>query len=203
MSLVSRHAAHIDQLAAEARVDPRALRAVIAVEAGPEGVVSGRPVVRLEVHRLWLGAPRDLRPQVDARFRVAGPRAWQGHEYRLEDGSWAALHRPGRGGQALEHEALAVARAIHEQAAVEATSWGAGQLLGLHWRLLGYASPTAMASAQSAEETQLHDLVVYLVATGAVAHLRAHDWRAFARAYNGSGQVDWYAGRLAAAYEAA
>lgn len=202
--MIARHAALLDALAAEAGLDPRALRAVIAVESAGEGLCRSRPVIRLEVHRFWLEVPLEKRPAVDARFRVLGPRPWEGHEYRQADGSWTPLHLPREGGQALEWEALTVARGIDERAAIRATSWGAGQILGIHSTALGYSTATAFAAAQFAEAQQLTDLVrLILLDPRLVDAIRERDWTVFAHFYNGTGQMEWYAGRIAAAYAAA
>lgn len=203
MTIADRHADLLAQLAAELGCEPRALCAVIRVEAGPEGLVGGRPLIRLEVHRLWLGVPRERRLQVDARFVVRGPRPWEGHEFLRQGspgvpGQWVPLHQHGH--QGLEWEALWVARAIDEAAAIEATSWGAGQVLGSHWRALGYPSASALAEASFDEGEQLRQMAA-LIRWQQLGHaLASRDWPAFAARYNGPGQVEWYAGRLSAAY---
>jgi len=199
--MLTRHAVLIAELAAELGCTDRALRAVIRVEAAGEGLCDGRPVIRLEVHHLWRGVPSELRSAVDASYQVGGPRPWEGHRYRQGSGSWVDLHQPGRAGQALEWEALGAARAIHDEAAIGATSWGAGQLLGRHWRALGYASPQALVSAQYDEREQLRAMARYLRdVAGAGPALAVLDWPELARRYNGPGQVAWYAARLEAAY---
>ena len=199
--LIDRHADLIGELAAELGVEPRALRAVLRVESAGEGLVEGRPIVRLEVHHLWSAVPRALRSTVDAHYHAGGPRPWEGHEWRLTPASpWLALHQPGVEGQRQEWAALALARSIDESAAICSTSWGCGQVLGTHWLGLGYSSPTAFAQAQDGEPAQLRALAGVLRLVGAVRALAARDWRSVARAYNGPGQVEWYVGRLAEAY---
>lgn len=179
-------------------VDRRALTAVIAVESSGVALQHGRPVIRLEVHHLWRNVPTDLRSQVDERFVVRGPKPWEGHEWRpAPRATWEPLHV----GQEREWRAYTLARGIHAHAAIRATSWGLGQVLGLHWQRCGYASPEAFESAQSTEAGQIDTMAGFIAGDGAlVAALRAHDWRGFARGYNGDGQVDVYAGRLVAAY---
>jgi hypothetical protein len=137
MSFVDRQAPLIEELAAGLGCEGRALRAVLRVESPGEGLVDGRPLVRLEVHHLWSAVAVAARPAVDARFHVDGPRAWEGHRWRPNpddpNRGWVPLHQPGPLGQRNEWDALTVARAIDEHAAVESTSWGAGQVLGCYW----------------------------------------------------------------------
>lgn len=205
MSLVERHDGYLRILAAGLGVEAAALRAVLLVEGAGEGLAGPdddpHPLVRLEVHRLWSAVPAHRRPLVDARFHVDGPRPWDGHVWRPRpDSSWIPLHAAGANGQAREWSAFLLARSIDEEAAVVATSWGVGQVLGIEWRSQGYASATEFAGAQYSEEAQLQTFVRYLEGHALVDELRRRDWRAFARAYNGAGQVEWYAERIAAAY---
>jgi hypothetical protein len=188
-------------VASDLRVEVRALRAVLDVETHGEALLDGRPVVRLEVNHLWLLVERGLRPVIDARFRVLGPQPWAGHMWRpIPDGEWTRLHQPGPAGQRLEWAALTLARSISEVAAVEATSWGLGQVLGEHWSELGYPHLDAFVEAQSTEIGQLGTFARFLSWSGAVESLRSLDWLSFARVYNGRGKAAQYARELAAAY---
>lgn len=199
MTLLDRNAALIADLAREYGIEARAVRALIQVEAAGEGLHDGYPVIRLEVHLLWLGVRPALRKLVDEHFRVLGPRAWEGHEFR-HLGSWQPIHRR----QPLERIAYAVASEIDPTVAIEATSWGCGQILGRHWSALRYTSPTAFVADQQTEEGQLRTLFRFLRdVSGAMEDVRARRWTDVARKYNGHGQIEWYGGRLAAAYERA
>ena len=202
MSLLTRNATLIDELAAEHHVEVRALRALLEVEAGGEGLTEAGPVIRLEVHKLWLGTRPSQRPAVNARFVVRGPRPWEGHEW-LDGRHWVPLHQPIKsGGQVLEHRALACARAIDELAAISATSWGCGQVMGVYWRELGYQSPGAFAIGMQSEACQILAVMRHLeVISAAIPNLQMKQWADVARKYNGNGNVAWYAGKLAEAYE--
>lgn len=181
-------------------VDARTIAAVMAVESSGRGVGPSGPVIRMEVHKLWSWVPVALRPAVDARFRVRGPRAWDGHEWRpnpKEAHFWEPLHRT----QMDEHAALNVAKGIDLDAAIRATSYGLGQILGDHWRRCGFASPAEFEAAQATEAGQVDTMARFIAADPMMVQaLRAHDWHRFAALYNGGGQVDWYAHRLADAY---
>lgn len=181
-------------------VDVHTLAAVLAVESSGRGLGPDGPVIRLEVHKLWLGMPESKRADVDSRFRVKGPRAWEGHEWRpnpREADFWEPLHI----GQRDEHAALWVSKAIDLDAAICATSYGAGQVLGAHWRRCGFASPVDFEAAQATSPGQIDTMARFIAADRLMVRaLRGHDWSRFAALYNGPGQVDWFAGRLAAAY---
>jgi N-acetylmuramidase len=202
MPLLQNNAALVDELAAQLDVEPRALRAIVRVEGGAEGLSEGKPIIRLEVHHLWQRAPSELRSRIDQHFRAMGPRPWEGHVWRREpQGEFLRMHRPGADGQRQEWAALSLARSIHEVAAVEATSWGAAQILGRYWDELGYPSATAFADGQASEAEQLRAMALFLdKVANVVEAVRNKDWTAFARVYNGPGQVEWYAQRLAEAY---
>ena len=94
------------------------------------------------------------------------------------------------------------AATLDEGAAIQATSWGAFQIMGFHWQALGYDSPQAMREAMNTDKGQLDAFVRFVKADAVLVDaVRRHDWHAFAARYNGLGQVDRYAGLIAAAYE--
>jgi hypothetical protein len=201
MSLLDRQAGLIAELAAELGVEPRALRAILRVECPGEGLLAGRPVIRLEVHHLWHLVPVALRPAVDERFHVGGLRSDQGHLWKPTPASaWVALHQPGTAGQLNEWGALLLARTIDSTAADEATSWGCAQVLGENWRELGYPSLGEFVAAQSTEEGQLRCFARFLQTHGLARALAAQDWWTTAQAYNGVGNAGVYSRKLAAAY---
>jgi hypothetical protein len=56
------------------------------------------------------------------------------------------------------------------------------------------------AAAMASETSQLRAVAGAIRVLAGVRALVAKDWLSFARAYNGPGQISWYAGRLAEAY---
>lgn len=184
-----------------------ALRAVVAVESSGRGLnPDGRPVIRLEVHHLWrLATTADARAAIDGRFRVKGPRPWEGHEFLYYTGNtggsseWRAMHM----GQALEWTAYVCAQAFAPDAACRATSWGMGQVLG-DWTRLGFVSAADFQAAQRTEAGQLDTMVRFIRADPVLlTALRNRSWENFAGRYNGAGKVADYSAKLAAAYRAA
>lgn len=85
-------------------------------------------------------------------------------------------------------------------AALMATSWGAFQILGRWYDVLGYGSASAMVRAfANSADAQVRGFVRFLQVNGADAALRSGDWDSFAASYNGPGQVPVYARRIRSA----
>lgn len=106
-------------------------------------------------------------------------------------------------GGAAEYQRLALAKAINVDCALASASWGRMQVMGFHWKTLGYPSVAAFVENMATGEAEQLRAGVKLIAANEAMHaaLVAHDWPAFAQAYNGPA----YAGhgydlRLAAAY---
>jgi hypothetical protein len=203
VSFAFRNKQYIIEKAADLLVSPKALLALIEVEAQGEGLMGGRPIIRLEVNKFWSRCDRAARKKVDERFVVEGPKPWQGHKWLDETGvQLVPLHQPGPKGQELEWRAFSCATQIDPKAAFEATSWGAGQVMGWHWSVLGYGSPLEMRQAMDSEQGQIDAMCRYLELENVDEPLRKLDWEEVARMYNGDGQVQWYADRLEKAYAA-
>jgi hypothetical protein len=94
------------------------------------------------------------------------------------------------------------AAAIDRKAAYESVSWGLGQVMGAHWARLGYAGVEELAAeARTGIAGQVRLMARYIGKAGLIEALRAHDWPAFARGYNGP--TYWrngYDAKLDAAY---
>ncbi|PSJ22126.1 peptidoglycan-binding protein [Halomonas sp. ND22Bw] len=107
-----------------------------------------------------------------------------------------------------EHDRLEAAAALDDSTAtddcaIEAASWGLFQIMGMHWQRLGYASAAAWREAMAATEgRQLEAFTRFIEADQSLlTALRRHDWREFARRYNGPAfERNDYDTRLAAAY---
>jgi hypothetical protein len=73
--------------------------------------------------------------------------------------------------------------------------------MGFHFKALGYASPQAMRADMDTEQGQLEAFVWFVRADPRLVDaLKRHDWHTFAGVYNGPGQIDVYAARIADAY---
>ena len=107
-------------------------------------------------------------------------------------------------GGELEHRRLKRASAIHTSAAHESASWGAFQIMGYHWRVMGYTSVHDFAAdMHKGYAHQLRAFVRFISAdSGLRSALRRKDWTDFARRYNGPEYAkNAYDVKLALAYE--
>ena len=78
------------------------------------------------------------------------------------------------------------AQAIDHDGALCSTSWGVGQVMGAHWRWLGYASVDALVlDARDGANGQVRLMMRYIKKAGLIEKLQYFDWAGFARAYNG------------------
>lgn len=98
---------------------------------------------------------------------------------------------------------LLAAMRIHREIAFRSASWGLGQIMGFNCSMCGYASAEAMVAAfMKGEDVQLEAMIRFIVSAGIDDELRRHDWRGFARIYNGpSYEKHGYHTRLAAAFD--
>lgn len=164
--------------------EPAAIRAVWEVEAaGRHFAADGAVIHRFEPHHM----PRE---------------------------HWAALgfdpgvQPPWRASRALPESRrramFDAACALEPEAALRASSWGAPQIMGFNHRDAGFSTARAMVAEMAKGAPQQLAAFVHLVeAWGLGGALRAQDWTAFARRYNGSGDVDGYVRKIEQAYRRA
>ncbi|REE92644.1 N-acetylmuramidase domain-containing protein [Cupriavidus plantarum] len=103
-----------------------------------------------------------------------------------------------------EHMRLAQAADIDLTCAVESSSWGSFQIMGFHWKRLGYASALEYADTMRLGEAQQLDAFVRFIATDAalLKALKALKWSTVAEIYNGEDyKTHLYDVRLARAFE--
>ncbi|NWD44439.1 N-acetylmuramidase domain-containing protein [Pseudomonas yamanorum] len=174
--------------------------AVNEVESMGKGFLdNGKPVILFERHIMY----RQL-----ATVRNAGddPAELKRHADQLATANPALVNpKPGGyiGGTA-EHQRLAMARLIDDTAALESASWGAFQIMGFHWKRLGYACVQDFVAAMSAGESQQFDAFTRFIETDPALHkaLKARKWAEFAKLYNGPDYLrNLYDTKLQRAYE--
>jgi hypothetical protein len=166
--------AYIKKIATELKVKPAVLLAIIDVESNGQlfAEVEGNllPVIRWEGHyfdRL-----------VDAKKRDAARKAG------LASPKSGAVKNPAS--QAKRYEMLNKAILIDTEAAYSSVSIGIGQVMGAHWKDLGFKSAEAMFEhAKSGLTGQLDLMIEYIKDNDLVDELQRMDWSAFARGYNG------------------
>lgn len=168
--------------AARLRCEPAALRAVWEVEASGRCFdAMGRVLMRFEPHQFprqhWtaLGFAPGTTPPWRASLRLSEAERWR---------------------------MFTAATRIDMEAALAATSHGGPQIMGFNAPAAGYASALDMvrAMAEGAPVHLIDAFVSLILAWRLDGALRALDWLAFARRYNGTGQPEVYAARMESAY---
>ena len=149
------------------------VRAVNEVESRGLGMLTdGRPVILFERHAFWerLEA-HDIDP---APLAVNAPNI-------------LSKKPGGYQGGAAEYTRLASAKHINAAAACESASWGAFQIMGYHWKALGYGSiDDFVAHMQTSEADQLDAFVRFILIDPALhAAMKTRKWAKFAEIYNG------------------
>jgi hypothetical protein len=162
-------------------VEEVAIRAVVSVEAAGSGFLpDGRPKILFERHLFWSFTPL---PVSQSRPDLSNP-------------------MPGgyRGG-AAEWDRLNDAIKFDRTAALRATSWGLGQVLGNNYSVAGYDDVEAFVRAMfESEGKQLNAMMSFIKGNGLDIALQRHDWARFAAGYNGIAGVGVYDIKLAEAF---
>ncbi len=160
-----------------------AIQAVSEVESGHSGFTDGKPTILFESH--------SFHTQTNGKYDRSHP--------GISTPTW--VHNYGAAG-AHQYDRLTEAIALDRRAALMSASWGKFQIMGSNFSLAGYDNVEAfVADMCESEAFQLDAFVAFLQNTGIDKNLKAKDWTGFARGYNGSGQVEMYASRIASAYE--
>ena len=182
--------ADLQAAATKLEVPLAAVRAINEVESRGEGFLpDGRPVILFERHIMYR--------QLQAAGQDAGALAAR----------YPNIVNPKRGGYAggaAEYMRLAQAIAIDRACAIESASWGAFQIMGFHWELLGFPSAEAFAAAMQTSEAAHLDAFVRFILADAKLHkaLKARRWATFAEIYNGPAyRENLYDTRIARAFE--
>lgn len=170
-----RHLRDVDLVAAADRlgVPVAAVRALNEVESRGAGLLpDGRPVILFERHQFWR--------QLQEHGR--NPALYAENCPNILSQKPGGYH-----GGAAEYTRLSSAQQIHSAAALESASWGAFQVMGYHWKALGYDSiDHFVTSMHRSEAEHLDAFVRFILATPALhAALKARKWAKVAELYNG------------------
>jgi hypothetical protein len=166
------------------------IKAVNEVESNGRGFLpDGRPCILFERHWFY--------KRLSAHGIDPAPQA-------LRVPAIVNQQRGGYAGGAAEYTRLAAASQICRPAALEATSWGAFQIMGFHWEALGYASAETFVTAMERAEADQLDAFSRFIKDNPAMHkaLAARKWAVFAREYNGAAYAEnHYDVKLSRAYE--
>lgn len=181
-----------EEFAAELGVEVPAIKAVVEIEAGRshKGFWSeGKPLLNFDLvvfkqmaarHKVGLSKHAATHPEVFARPNLKRYGSQQAAVQARFDG----------------------AAKIDSVSAIEGTFWGMFQIGGFNWRQCGTNSPQEFYRLMSrSERDQLELFGEFITRTGLLPALKAKNWAAFARGYNGASYASrGYHTRLSAAY---
>lgn len=181
------------EVAEELGVEVAAIKAVVEIEAGRthQGFwTEGKPVINFDL---------------SVFRRNARKKGINLSKYTRSHSVVFSRPNTGRYGSygAAQQARLDAARQIDDRTAIQSTFWGMFQIGGFNWNKCGASSPDEFVRLMSrSERDQLELFANFVRTTGLLPSLRAKNWRAFARTYNGpSYAARGYHTRLAAAYK--
>jgi len=172
----------------------------LATVASSLGVFAPEIWTVLAVETSGCGYLPDRRPQILYERHVF--HRLTGGQY--DDGDISDPTRGDYGAKgAHQYDRLNRAIARNRNAALQSTSWGIGQIMGENYAAAGFAGVEEMVAAMSqSEDRQLAAMGNFLISTKLQAPLKALDWKAFARGYNGPNYaINRYDERLNAEYQ--
>lgn len=153
-------------IACQFKFEPAALAAFIEVESGGKGFDSatGKILIQFEPHYFKKQAP----------YAPSG--AWSVNKVDVQSREWIAFND---------------AFAKNQKAAMESASIGLGQIMGIHWKRLGYKSVGEMwDDAKKGLERQVWQIAKFIETDKNLqTALRIGDWHKVATIYNGSGYM--------------
>lgn len=174
-------------------VEAATLKAVIEVECKGSGFnPDGSPVILFERHVM---RQRLIENKRDIDLKLIS----------IERPDLCGKSAGGYGLYSAQHGRLNAAAQYHRDSALESASWGIGQVMGYHWKSLGYPSLQAFINAMYKDEaSQLEAMCRFIITNKLVNALKNKDWKAFARGYNGPAYArNSYDIKLANAYKKA
>ena len=169
-----------------------AVMAVSSVESAGTGFLAGRPRILFERHIF------------QRQLAKAGLTAAEIKSHQHTHPNLISKHPGGYQGGNLEWQRLDAAKRIHSGAAQESASWGLYQIMGFHWKHLGYVSINDFVERMRQGEAQHLDAFVRFIKAdkGLLKALQGRKWAEFARRYNGPAYAqNLYDVKMARAFE--
>lgn len=179
----------IERAAADIGCEPNAVRAVAHVESAGSGFLpDGRPTILYEAHIFGRITKHAYPNAKDRRGLALSAREWDRNLYG----------EPGE----YQYDRLVMAMEYDREAAQQACSWGAFQVMGVNWRYMNYDSVQTFVDGQSTPAGQLEAFVRFIKANRLQQALKNRHWMQFALRYNGPDYArNTYDTKMAAAYE--
>lgn len=145
-------------------IEPAALMAFISVESGGRGFDADTGKIIIQFEPSWF--------KRKAPYMPSGK--WSLNGIERQKAEWAAFND---------------AFKLHPDAAMESTSIGLPQIMGFHWKRLGYDSVGAMWDDFKAGEINQVKALIKFIETDRrlLAAILKNDWHMIAMIYNGAG----------------
>jgi peptidoglycan hydrolase-like protein with peptidoglycan-binding domain len=167
----------LEAAATDLGVDMASIHAIKAVESRGLGFLAdGRPKILYERHVMVRNLQKNgFKPNQIGMAKTRYP-------------NLVNTAAGGYKGNAAEHYRLKLAGDIHVQSALESASWGLFQIMGYHWKALGYKSVQEFAERMRRNEGEHWKAFVKFVQADSKLHgaLKDKNWAEFAKRYNGS-----------------
>ena len=183
-------AEQIKTIAKENNIPYAALRAVIEVEAKGDGFNSdGTPVILFERHIFRRRLIANGKESLAVRLTKERP-----------DLCYTSMGAYGK--YSAQHDRMAEASKYDRTSALESASWGLFQIMGFHWKSLGFPTLQSFINTMYRDEMgQLDAGIRFIKMNKLDVHLRNENWASFAKGYNGASyNVNKYDEKLAASY---
>lgn len=154
----------IKNTAAPFKIESAAIASFIEVETGGRGFAENTGKILIQFEPAWYRKVTHYAPSG----------LWSVNKVDVQSKEWLAFNDAFR---------------LNKEAAMECTSIGLGQIMGFHWKRLGYESIHAMwDDAKSGLDRQIWQICKFIATDIKLQScLKAHDWDGVATIYNGSG----------------
>lgn len=152
----------VQAVAQRSGMDPAALAAFIEVESGGKGFAEDGKIL-IQFEPVWM---KRIAP-----YTPSG--SWSVNKVDVQSREWIAFND---------------AFSKNQNAAMQATSIGLGQIMGFHYKRLGYATAGAMwDDAKKGLEQQVQQIAKFIATDPKLSSaLKAKDWHKVATIYNGA-----------------
>lgn len=169
----------IEKVADYMGLESALLKAVKLVESGTKDgfLDSGRPQILFEGHVMYRKLKKKYGKAVADQNCIDYPSVvyptWDRSMYKGGEAEW---------------DRLELACEIDRELAIQSASWGMFQIMGFNYKECGCAYIDRFVSRMSeSHEEQLIMMVQFMFNTKCLKYLKEHNWREFAKRYNGPG----------------
>ncbi len=182
----------VSEVAKQNGLEYASLQAFREVESGSVGFsqATGRLIIQFEPHHFKKYAAKEYLEYLRIKKLVDNKLSRSPAEFSLYS-NWEQILSNKVSGQTEEWRIFNLAFAINKDAAMLSTSIGMGQIMGFHFKALGYKSVGEMwDDAKRGEYQQLLQMVRFIKSIPALYKaLQTKNWHLVATYYNGAGYL--------------